>query len=228
MALFQHWNQSRFQSSIQIVRDEMMRLAKISSKATYHRAMAYLHKSRYINYTPSYNPYLGSKIEFFPEHTASNTMQLNKKNEPVHILTTTLINEPINKLYSNTIINHNSITTRELLGENSKKTNSHVFEKEKTSAKKEKDIPPHIHSVEEHFVGNNSTLIEAQKFYNHYRANGWLIGGKTPMKDWKASANKWIANSPNFKSPHYEHHNKQNNRSGNLHTATNKNYFEPL
>ena len=145
-------------------------------------------------------------------------------------MSTRLTNEPSNKLYSNTIINHNSITSREQEKENNKKSNGHASDvkKEKSCAKKENEIPPNMSSVEEYFKTNNSTFNEAKKFFNHYTANGWLIGGKSPMKDWKAAANKWIANSPNFNTHHYEHHNKQNNRSGNLHTATNENYFEPL
>ncbi|KKX49187.1 hypothetical protein L950_0216990 [Sphingobacterium sp. IITKGP-BTPF85] len=45
------------------------------------------------------------------------------------------------------------------------------------------------------------------------------------MKDWKASAKNWISNSINF-----NHHanNTKSNRSQQLSTTTNKNYFEPL
>src|SRR5690606_17306911 len=79
MALFQLWNQSRFLPTIQIVRDDVMRLSKINSKATYHKAMGYLHKHRYINYEPSYNPFKVSKISFFPTTTITSA-------EPVQIL----------------------------------------------------------------------------------------------------------------------------------------------
>ena len=30
--------------------------------------------------------------------------------------------------------------------------------------------------------------MEADKFYNYFSSNGWLVGGKTPMKDWRAAA----------------------------------------
>lgn len=35
-------------------------------------------------------------------------------------------------------------------------------------------------------------IVEANKFFNHYSSNGWKIGGKTPMKDWKAKARNWM------------------------------------
>lgn len=47
-------------------------------------------------------------------------------------------------------------------------------------------------------VKNHLTLkeaeIEAEKFMNHYDSNGWLIGGKSPMKDWNASVRNWLMN----------------------------------
>ena len=33
---------------------------------------------------------------------------------------------------------------------------------------------------------------EAEKFFNHYKANGWLVG-KNKMKDWKAASNGWVS-----------------------------------
>ena len=33
---------------------------------------------------------------------------------------------------------------------------------------------------------------DAADFFDHYSANGWLVGGKTPMKDWRAAARKWL------------------------------------
>ena len=33
---------------------------------------------------------------------------------------------------------------------------------------------------------------EAEKFFDHFEANGWKVGGKTPMKDWKAAARNWM------------------------------------
>ena len=43
--------------------------------------------------------------------------------------------------------------------------------------------------------------IEAEKFFNHYESNGWLLGGKVPMRNWKASCRSWVAKIPYFSRP---------------------------
>lgn len=228
MALFQLWNQARFSNQIQIIRDDAMRLAKINSKATYHKAMAYLHQQRYIDYQPSYNPYKGSSIAFFPA-LENNSIPTD---EPVQILTTRPINEPYNKLYSTTIINDNSnylsIDQKKKENQKSGSSNQSLLEfpkKEKSSAQKEKMIPPMQDHVEKFFLSHHSSTQEAQRFVNHYTANGWLVGGKSPMKDWKASAKNWITNSITFKqSQNYG----KSNRAQQLQATTRKNYSEPL
>lgn len=30
-----------------------------------------------------------------------------------------------------------------------------------------------------------------EQFFDHFQANGWKVGGKTPMKDWQAAARNW-------------------------------------
>ena len=65
IALFQFWNCNRFKNPISISRDEVMRISKISSKATYHKCLKNLHSLGYINYEPSYNPFKGSHVILF-------------------------------------------------------------------------------------------------------------------------------------------------------------------
>lgn len=36
--------------------------------------------------------------------------------------------------------------------------------------------------------------IDANQFFDHYQSNGWRVGGKAPMKDWKASIRTWERN----------------------------------
>ena len=40
--------------------------------------------------------------------------------------------------------------------------------------------------------------VEAEKFFYHYEANGWTLGGKVPMRNWKASCRSWVAKIPYF------------------------------
>jgi hypothetical protein len=65
MSLFQFWNCNRFKNPISISRDEVMRISKISSKATYHKCLKALHAQGYIKYEPSYNPFKGSHVFLF-------------------------------------------------------------------------------------------------------------------------------------------------------------------
>lgn len=61
-ALFQFWNFNRFKNPINISRDEVMRISKIQSKATYHKGIRDLHSLEYCDYQPSYNPFEGSQV----------------------------------------------------------------------------------------------------------------------------------------------------------------------
>ncbi len=65
IALFQFWNYNRFKNPISINRDEVMRISKISSKATYHKCLHKLHDNSYFKYEPSYNPFRGSHVIMF-------------------------------------------------------------------------------------------------------------------------------------------------------------------
>jgi hypothetical protein len=37
---------------------------------------------------------------------------------------------------------------------------------------------------------------EADKFFYYYESVGWLVGGKTKMKNWKSSASGWLTRFP--------------------------------
>ncbi len=39
---------------------------------------------------------------------------------------------------------------------------------------------------------------ESKKFWDHYQSNGWKIGGKSPMKDWKAAVRQWVGRIKEF------------------------------
>jgi hypothetical protein len=88
IALFQFWNCNRFKNPISISRNEVMRISKISSKATYHKCLKNLHSLGYLNYEPSFNPFKGSHVYFFNFSEDAKQIPLNNKknipkNEPV-------------------------------------------------------------------------------------------------------------------------------------------------
>lgn len=56
--------------------------------------------------------------------------------------------------------------------------------------------PPTIGEVEAEFktkgVPSNQAGSEASKFFNHYEANGWMVG-KNKMKKWKSAIAGWVS-----------------------------------
>ena len=267
MSLFQFWNCNRFKNPISINRDEVMRISKISSKATYHKCLKNLHSQGYINYEPSYNPFKGSHVYLL---NFSDDLKPTPKNEK----TTTSKNELVFELINEQVVNKHCTSTGTSSGTGTEQAlvsyinNTNILndlkivnlddqaknfqiddqflknvdneEKEKSSAKKEKDdndhfvLPsavevthlknanPTIENVKTYFLNQNFPELEAIKFFNYFSSNGWLVGGKTPMVDWTAAAQNWILNANKFNT------NTNPNRAKHLNTVTDKDYSEPL
>ena len=157
-----------------------------------------------------------SKINFEPVQKTTrlkNEQHIEQVNEQVYI--------DNNKTNTNTI-------NKDIYG-NSENLNSNTApeeNQEKSCAKKEEannnGITPSIEMILEYFAFKESSETEANKFFNYYSSIGWLVGGKTKMKDWKASARNWIMNQNKFQP-------KSNIPQPNhLQTSNYKNYAEPL
>ena len=247
IALFQFWNCNRFKNPISINRDEVMRISKISSKATYHKCLKNLHSLGYINYEPSYNPFKGSHVILF--NFSEDLKPLPKserkpKNEPlIELVSEQALNKSctssetgteqalvpsINYINNTNILNDKKVSNLEKLTKNFEEINNldlknENSKEEKSSAKKEEKLQPSIEEVKTYFQENNFPEQEAQKFYNYFKSVGWLVGGKTPMVDWQAAAQNWMINAPKFIS-----NAEQPNRAKQLKTTTDKDYSEPL
>lgn len=121
-----------------------------------------------------------------------------------------------------------------LQGEKSTQSNSQSSNensKEKKSPKKnQKELSqkPTTEELLSYFIEKEYPSTEAEKFYNYFESNGWLVGGKTPMKNWQAAANNWMLNSIKFSKEKSNQFSKSTHPAGKLHTETNKNYNEPL
>ena len=63
VSLFQLWSSNHFQNSFRICREEVMKLSKIKSIATYHKCIRELCEAGFIIYLPNYDSYKGSLIE---------------------------------------------------------------------------------------------------------------------------------------------------------------------
>lgn len=247
IALFQFWNCNRFKNPISINRDEVMRISKISSKATYHKCLKNLHSLGYINYEPSYNPFKGSHVILF--NFSEDLKPLPKserkpKNEPlIELVSEQALNKSytssetgteqavvpsINYINNTNILNDKNVSNLEKHTKNFEEINNSNLEnenskEEKSSAKKEEKLHPLIEEVKTYFQENNFPEQEAQKFFNYFKSVGWLVGGKTPMVDWQAAAQNWMINAPKFIS-----NAEQPNRAKQLNTTTDKDYSEPL
>ncbi|STZ28386.1 DUF6291 domain-containing protein [Myroides odoratus] len=91
--------------------------------------------------------------------------------------------------------------TKEYLGQNEKIEEFDSVELEaeesfqKKVARKTRFSKPTVEEIHEYcFERNNG--IDAQRFFDHYESNGWMVG-KTKMKDWKAAVRTWERNSNN-------------------------------
>ncbi|MEH7889520.1 transcriptional regulator [Elizabethkingia meningoseptica] len=241
IALFQFWNFNRFKNPISISRDEIMRISKISSKATYHKCLKNLHARGYINYQPSYNPFKGSQVYMLnfsddlkpvsksrPNIEPADRQAVNNHCTPSQTSTEQALVPSINSTNNTNTINI----------ENGEAQASYVIEElppdqqchppdaskeKKLRAKKKGFTPPDLTELKEYFRTQDYPEVEAEKFYNYFSSNGWLVGGKTPMKDWQAAARNWILNTSK-----YNNHGSIPDRAKNLNTTTGKNYAEPL
>lgn len=228
LALFQRWNLNRFKNPIIISREEMMATAKIKSKATYHKCMKELHEKNYIIYKPSYNPYEGTEV-ILPD--LSNTCivpkdktcpkfdQTEPKNELLPVVTRPKSErtEPKNSQVDEQVYIDNNKTLVNI-------DKTIYTSEEKKEINKSEFIVPSIELVKAFFQEKKVSSIEAEKYFNYYSSKGWLVGGKTQMKDWQAAARNWILNLDKFKT------NKPSNQLSpkNLNVSNNKDYAEPL
>jgi hypothetical protein len=262
ISLFQFWNVNRFINPISITRDEMMRISKICSKATYHKCMKDLHARGYINYQPSYNPFKGSLVTIInleavlkpqPKRakTAPNNKQVHEQALNKHQTSTGTSIETsteqalVPSINSINITNKKNFENFENLDEQAKnkknETNFFVKNKEKKSCAKKKEsnfafeetktndqrpiknASPEPEQIKAFFDQNNFPVVEAQKFFNYFASNGWLVGGKTPMVNWQAAAENWMLNIDKFKTK-----DQQTDNQNHLKATTDKNYAEPL
>ncbi|MBN8694588.1 MAG: transcriptional regulator [Bacteroidetes bacterium] len=258
-SLFQYWNMAKFRNPISISRDELMRASKIGSVNTYIRSIKELHTWNYIKYIPSYNPQKGSQVYLYTFDNSSNNSKSNSNDNGTDISHYKGTGKAGNKAKEKPVIPsiNNSNKTNKLKHNKHEHTRSKNPKKVLSSGdrysveggKKKKDSGqkrkkplshsaktgcewPLLSQVRTYFIEQKWPLIEAEKFFNHYSSNGWLVGGKTPMKNWQASATKWMLNSANFSLSSGRGIKGEGKKGevtpGKLQTSNEKDYNEPL
>ena len=228
IALFQQWNSNHFQNPISISRSCTMQMSKIGSQNTYHKCLNDLNCWGYLSYRPSRNPTKGSMVYLFSfdTSTCTDSIQASRNNDTsciqvVHKFSRKSDTSCIQVLRSskNNINNTNNKTNRERKknAQNSNKNDQLFFsndetidpskvskkgKRKKVAPKKEKVFTaPSLEEALEFFKGQEYPDLEARKFFYHFQANGWKVGGKSPMKDWNAAAHNWMLNEKNFHTP---------------------------
>lgn len=215
LALFQLWNLNRFQNPISINRNEVMKISKIGSKGTYHRCINDLDSWEYLKYLPSHNPLKGSVINMFifDTSTEQETIQLQRHQQ-------VQVSEPLINITKkeNIQILPNDRNQYEI----QKNENMDLKKGATVSKKNETSMPANLEEVEAYFSEKEKPISEANKFFNYYEANGWLVG-KNKMKNWRAAANNWILNAQKFNT-----RSNQQEKTNYLHVNQDKDYSIPL
>lgn len=185
MALFQYWNVNRFQNPISITRDEIMRISKICSKATYHKCMKELNDRSYIKYEPSFNPFKGSMVILFnfsddlkptTKKTASSSNILPVTEQAVNKLCTgneTGTEQVIGTFYKHNINNTNftNIENLQTSEKNFQKENNFLKtekskKEKKLREKKKNDFVIPSEAELSHLKNEKPTLEEVKQFFN--------------------------------------------------------------
>jgi hypothetical protein len=234
-ALIAVWNSSFFKKSISINRQELKNISKVGSNSIYTKCLKDLQKRGYIIYKPSKNPLKGSEVEmlmYYAKNQPCGRRVLTLKENSTETVLIPYINS------KNNTNNKNSFLEKKLNDSDFDEFNKK--KRKKVAPKKEKNQQhsksPSYQEVANYFASKLCSKNEGEKFFNYFESNGWLVGGKTPMKNWHAAANNWIINIDKFKNngTHKQESKsgasagQNNSRAGSLHATSDKNFSEPL
>ncbi len=216
--LFQFWNFNRFQNPMSIARSEIMLLSKIGSKSTYTKLLKELDKFGYLQYLPSNNPVKGSLVNLYTFGKSSGNSSEHTSGHTNEYSSGMVVVPSINNINKRKHIN-NIVRAKDFSPSLSSSSSSSSLSQNQKNVK-ERFIAPDIVQIKSYFLEKESAIIEAEKFHNYFESNGWLVGGKTKMKDWKAAARNWMLNIKQFA--------KAETTSSHLHVNENKRYDIPL
>lgn len=240
ITLFLAWNRNRFRNPVTISRDEVLRSSRIGSVNTYQKCMKQLHEWGYIRYIPSYSASVGSKVHLFRFDKASGkagSKAADKSGDKTGKKARDKAGEKPVSPSINIQNNSNTLNTSNIknaYGTTDQHSNSSFdgttpppdTKNTRPTGKGRRGaggaLPDSLEEVVLYFQEKKSTAAEAQRYYDHYQSNGWKVGGRAPMKDWRAAARNWISNAPMFASRQTTNQPKP----GKLNTGP-KNYAEP-
>lgn len=240
-ALFQFWNMNRFENPISVTRTQVVKFSKIGSHHTLYKCLYDLHHWGYIEYLPTHNPLKGSLVNMCIFDTSTAQVEPPTCAESEQVLhnnlcksetsTAPVLHPSINNIkYINNKIERGEKTQAQIPeiensgfeknGETIKPKLTQKAKRKKVAPKKEKVfVAPNLDEALAFFKAEQYPEVEARKFFYHFEAKGWKVGGKTPMKNWNAAAHNWMLNTSR-----YEPEPKANAVKLNI----SKDYGEPL
>ena len=176
-----------------------MKFSKIGSNTTYHRCIKELSHWKYILYSPSHNPFKGSKVKLFNFSTSD---------KQALYLDSTINGQA---LVSNTNINKHNINFIKLEATAKEKLILDFFKKENYPELEAKKFFNHYQGIGWK-VGGKAKMVDWQA-----TARSWML--KAEEMNLSVRAQSRTNNENNLPLDHFQ---------DNLHTNQNKNYDEPL
>ncbi|WP_026914597.1 hypothetical protein [Christiangramia portivictoriae] len=222
MALFQEWNSSRFANEFYVNRRDLMRVAKIGSKSTYHRCVTDLDLWDYLSYFPSNNPYKGSKIKMSIIGTTDEPdmgqydPELEQLAELYHPTREPAVyqHHPNNE---QAVYPHRPVSGQALV--------SNINNNKQVNNNKQ---PKGRQVVLDFFVEKDFNADEGKKFFAHYEANDWKTSDGKTIRDWQGLAKNWMDRTELFAEENTPKKAGASQNRDNLKTSKTKDYGQPL
>ncbi len=222
MALFQEWNSSRFADEFYVNRRELMRVAKIGSKSTYHRCVTDLDSWNYLSYFPSNNPYKGSKIKMSIIGTSDEPVtgqynpileQLAEQYRPIR--------EPV--VYQHHPNNGQAVDSH-------RPTSGQALVSTINNTKQVNNIkqPKGWQTVINFFIEKGFNADEGKKFFEHYETRNWQTSDGNEIRDWRTLATNWMDRTELYAEENKPNKKQASQIKDNLRTSKNKDYGQPL
>ncbi|TDN87082.1 hypothetical protein DET49_11436 [Salegentibacter sp. 24] len=222
MALFQEWNSSRFADEFFVNRRDLMKVAKIGSKSTYHRCVTDLNAWSYLSYYPSNNPYKGSKIKMFiigtsdesqPDQYDPKLEQLADQYHPIR--------EPVTN-------RHRSVSEQVMDSQRPVSGQALVSTINNTKLIKHNKQPNSLEVVLNFFKDKDLDPDYAKTFFEYYQDRDWLTSDGLEVRDWRALALYWAEKKSLARQKKKLNQKEESQFRDNLRTTKNKDYGQPL
>jgi hypothetical protein len=222
MALFQEWNSSRFAKDFFVNRRDLMQVAKIGSKSTYHRCVTDLDAWNYLSYFPSNNPYKGSKIKM------SIIGKSNEPDEGQYDPKLEQLAERYHPIREPVMNQHPPNIEQAVYSQRPSSGQALVSTINNTKQIKHNKQPNSLKVVLDFFYDKNFNSDYGKKFFEYYQNRDWKTSDGLEIRDWQALAMHWMEKFLLAKEKKKTYKNGASQFQDNLRTTKNKDYGQPL